>query len=425
MKTVARKLVLKTLKLMAKRRLKKFRGKIIAVTGSVGKTSTKEAIYTVLNTQFKVKRNKRSMNSEFGLLLTILDIESGYSSATKWSWYLLKGFFHSLFRDHSEILLLELGVDKPGDMDFLISVLRPDLAIITNISHVHLDEGQFANIDEVFAEKSKIALALKDHGKAILNLDDGHLAGLMKKIGKKHCVTFGRDKDADFWASQIKLTLEGTNFLLHHDNKRYDVKFKPLGDFQVYVAMPAIICGLLFNMNMDHILAALDRFKLPPGRMTVLDAINEATILDSSYNCSPVALKEALLVLKELGEKRRKIAVIGNMNELGNYSKELHEKAGEQVAKCADVLLTVGSEAAHIAASAQSNGMEVKNIFKFKSAMDAAAFFRDQIKKGDLILVKGSQNNVRLERFVKEIMVNPQDAKKLLVRQEKAWEGKS
>lgn len=424
MKSIAKKIVLKLLKSMARRRLKKFRGKIIAVTGSVGKTSTKEAIYSVLNTQFKVRRNKKSMNSEFGLLLTILEIESGFSSATKWSWYLMKGFFHSLFRDHSEILLLELGVDKPDDMDFLTSIVKPDVAIITNVHHAHMAEGQFASVDEVFEEKSKLVKAMKEHGRAILNIDNDYLADLTKKLGKKRCVTFGKDKDADFWASQIKLSLDGTTFILHHDNKRYDVKIRPIGQFQVYVVLPAIICGNMFNMHIEHILAALERFGTPPGRMSVIPAINQAAILDSTYNCSPAALTEALHALRELGEKNRKVAVIGNMNELGKFSKELHEEVGKVAAQCADLLLTVGNEAAQVAASAQSEGMEVKNIFKFKNALEAAEFFKDEIKKGDLILVKGSQNNVRLERFVKALMEHPADAKELLVRQEKDWENK-
>lgn len=425
MKTIVKKIVLKLLKVMAKRRLKKFRGKIIAITGSVGKTSTKEAIYTVLNTQFKVRRNKKSMNSEFGLLLTVLDIESGYSSATKWSWYLIKGFFHSLFRDHSEILLLELGVDKPDDMDFLTSIVKPDIAIISNIHHTHLAEGQFANVQEVFEEKSKLAMAVKEKGRVILNIDNEYLASLVKKLGRKRCVTFGKDKDADFWASQIKSSPEGTEFILHHDHKRYDVKIKALGQYQIYVVLPAIICGLIMDMPIEHVNAAIARFSPPAGRMTIIEGLHGSTILDSSYNSSPAALKEALGLLKEIGEGSRRVAVIGNMNELGPYSKDLHEEIGAIVPECADMLLTVGSDAALVASSAQASGMEVKNIFRFKTAGEAAEFFKDQIQKNDLILVKGSQNNVRLEKFVKELMEKPEMAKELLVRQERVWESKA
>ncbi|OGJ41738.1 hypothetical protein A3B60_01415 [Candidatus Peregrinibacteria bacterium RIFCSPLOWO2_01_FULL_39_12] len=424
MKKILRKFVLFLLKVMAKHRMKKFKGKIIAVTGSVGKTSTKEAIFNVLNTQFRVKRNQKSFNSEFGLLLTILDIESGFSSAAKWSWYLMKGFWHCLTKDYSEILLLELGVDKPGDMDFLTSIVKPDIAVIINISSVHLGEGQFKDMNAVFEEKSKLVHALKPHGRVILNTDNEFLSNMAKKLGKK-AVTFGKDRDADYWASQITSSIEGVNFVLHLDNKRYDVKSGVIGEYQAYVILPAIICGVEMGMPIEVTIHAVERFVTPPGRMTVIPAINEAVILDSSYNSSPLALREALNLLKALGEGKRKVAVLGTMNELGKHSKVLHEEIGALIPQCVDLLLTVGTDAAVMAGAAQSCGLEVGQIFKFKNVFEASEFFKDKVQKNDLILVKGSQNNVRLERFVKTLMANPEDAEKLLVRQESVWQNKA
>lgn len=424
MKGVAKKLVLRLLKSMAKSRMKRFKGKVIGVTGSIGKTSTKEAIYTVLNSRYKVRKNKKSMNSEFGLLLTILDIESGFSSATKWSWYLLKGLWHSLARDHSEILLLEMGVDAPGDMDFLLSVVKPDIAVLTGVTHTHLDEGQFADPDSVFAEKRKLVDALKENGKAVLGMDNEYCVKLAKELKKREMIGYGTSREDDFWASQIKQSLEGMEFILHHEAKRYDVKVPILGKYQVQVLMPAIICGTLMGIEIEDCCEALKRFELPPGRMSVIPAIEGATMLDSSYNSSPLALEAALELLKALGEKHRKIAVLGNMNELGNHAAELHEKVGEKVPGAVDILLTVGSNAGLIAEAARAKGFDGKNIFKFGSANEAADFFKDKIRKGDLILVKGSQNKVRLERFVKELMATPERAKDLLVRQERMWQAK-
>lgn len=421
MKRFFKKIVLSLLKKMAGHRLKRFRGKIIGVTGSVGKSSTKEAIYTVLNTQFKVKKNKKNMNSDFGLLLTILDIESGFSSATKWSWFLLKGFFNCLMRDHSEILLLEFGIDKPGDMDFLVSVVKPDVAVVTGISPVHMDDGQFETLDEVFKEKIKLVGALKDHGIAVVNTDNDALAGFAKKRGRKCTITFGKNREADFWASQVKQSLEGLDFILHHDNKRYNAHSPVIGDYQVYIIMPAIICAAIMKMPIENALKAIEKYVLPPGRMNVIPAVNEAVILDSSYNASPEAVKKALETLSEVAGNRRKIAVLGNMNELGKHSRIMHEMIGEIVPGCADVLITVGDLAVIFAEKAKENGMSEKNIFSFKTSLEAAGFLADKIKKNDVILAKGSQNNVRLERFVKALMVNPEQAKELLVRQEPAW----
>lgn len=421
MKRFFKKIVLNLLRTMAGHRLKRFRGKIIGVTGSVGKSSTKEAIYTVLNTQFKVKKNKKNMNSDFGLLLTILDIESGFSSATKWSWFLFKGFFNCLMRDHSEVLLLEFGIDKPGDMDFLVSVVKPHVAVITGISPVHMDEGQFETLDDVFKEKIKLVEALRDHGIAVLNADNDLVAGFAKKRGRKGTITFGNTREADFWVSQTTQSLEGLDFILHHDNKRYNTHSPVIGDYQTYAIVPAIICATIMGMPIESAIKAIEKYALPPGRMSVIPAINEAVILDSSYNASPEAVKKALETLAAVAGNRRKIAVLGNMNELGKHSQIMHEMIGEIVPASADVLVTVGDLAVTIAEKAKEKGMNEKNIFTFKTSMEAAGFLSDKIKKTDVILVKGSQNNVRLERFVKALMANPEQARDLLVRQEPVW----
>lgn len=414
-------MVLRLLKAMAKHRLNKFKGKVVGITGSIGKSSIKDAVYTVLNTRFKVKRTKKNMNSDFGLCLTILDIESGFSSATKWSWFLIKGLFNCMMKDHSEILLLEFGIDKPGDMDFLTSVVKPDIVVFTGVSPVHMNEGQFSSLEEIFNEKHKLVEAMREHGVAILNVDNDLLAGLSKKRGRKSTVTYGKDREADFWASQIKQDLEGINFVLHHDSRHYEVKAGIIGEYQVFVLMPAIICGVLMGMTVENAVEAISKYTLPPGRMSIIPAINEAIILDSSYNASPEAVKEALETLSKVAVNKRRIAVLGNMNELGKHTQIMHEAIGAVVPKCADLLITVGDDAKMIAEKAKEGGMNEKNVFSFKTSLEAAGFLADKIKKNDVILVKGSQNNVRLERFVKALMAEPEKAKELLVRQENAW----
>ncbi|MFA6305481.1 MAG: UDP-N-acetylmuramoyl-tripeptide--D-alanyl-D-alanine ligase [Candidatus Gracilibacteria bacterium] len=433
MKKFFKEIVLFILKRLAIDRMKKFTGKVIAVTGSAGKTSTKDAIFTVLNTQFKVRRNEKSMNSEFGLLLTILDIPSGYSSALTWSWLLLKAAFNSLFKDHSEILLLEYGVDKPKDMDFLTSVARPDIAIMTNIYPVHLDENQFKNVEEILQEKSKIAHALKEGGKLILNIDNPLLYDFVKNWEKKGVVTFGKNEEADYLLSSAKTSLGGVSFMITHHDIKMQVSAPIVGNYQCYVLTPAIICADLFGVPLQNALNTLTKFRLPPGRMNVIDGINGSTILDGSYNASPEVVKEALKVLRDVAKEadsglkkgetpHRRIAVLGNMNELGDDARTLHEMVGAEVKESADVLITVGGNAKLIGEIALGKGMDENSVFYFATALEAADFFKKKIQEGDIILVKGSQNNVRLEKFVKEIMVSPEDAKKLLVRQEKVWE---
>lgn len=424
MKKLFRQLVLFLLKRMAKRKLAKFKGKIIGVTGSIGKTSTKEAVFTVLNSKFKVKRSDKSMNSEFGLLLTILDVDSGYSSAVKWSWILLKAFYNSFFRDCCEVLLLEMGVDKPGDMDFLLSVVRPDIAVFTNVYSGHLDDGQFKDLQAIFDEKSKLVRGLPEGGVAVLNIDNPYIARLAKEMGNKNAITFGKDDVAEFTASDITQTIEGMSFILKYQHKEYEAFTNVLGEHHVYVVLPAIICANLMGMSIEESISALDRWTLPPGRMSIIDGIEDSIILDSSYNSSPAALKAALKTLDMVGQGKRRVAVLGNMNELGKESEQMHKEIGSIVPKYADLLITVGAEARNIAEEALKHGLDEEAVRSFSSALEASAFFKDSIQKDDVILVKGSQNRVRLERFVKEIMKHPEDAKNLLVRQEKIWEAK-
>ncbi len=422
MKNLFRKLVLVTLKTMAKYRLKRFHGKIIAVTGSVGKTSTKDAIFCVLNSQFKVRRSKKSMNSEFGLALTILDIDSGFSSAGKWALMLTKAFVHCLSRDHSDILLLELGVDKPGDMDYLTSIVQPDVAVFTNVFPVHLADGQFSDLKDIFDEKAKLVSALKKGGTAVLNTDNAYIADLAKTRGKKGTVTFGKGEEAMYKLGKIQSSLDGIQFILENERKQFRVHADVIGEYQAYVILPAIICGVLIGMSIEKAIAACSRYALPPGRMTIIPAKEGATILDSSYNSSPEAVKSALSILKEVGEGKRKIAVLGSMNELGDESKKLHETVGKNVPEFTDMLISVGDEAKNLAKAAELAGM--KNVHHFDDAKKAGDYFSKKIEKNDIILVKGSQNKVRLERFIKMIMANPGDAEKLLVRQEKVWQNK-
>lgn len=422
MKSILRLAVLRILKILAKRRLAKYRGKIVAVTGSIGKTSTKEAIFKVLNTQFRVRRSQKSMNSEFGLLLTILDIDSGYSNAGKWAWYILKAFFHSLSKDTCDILLLEYGVDKPGDMDFLLSVAKPDVAVLTSIAPVHLAEGQFKSLEEIFEEKSKLALSLRENGVAILNTDNEFLETLSKQIPKRRVVSFGTNKEASVRISAVTSSLSGVRFSLFYKENRTLIEAPVLGDFQAFVLTPAYICGNVFGMKDEDICEALKRFTLPPGRMSVIEGIKEVAIIDSSYNSSPEALKEALNVFKSVAEKeQRKVAVLGQMNELGERSKDLHLMIGEILPKYADILIAVGGDAKFFREGAISKGMNEKEAFFVNNVKEAVELYQDIIKKNDLVLVKGSQNRVRLERFVKEFMAHPEMAKDLLVRQEKEW----
>ncbi|MBU1446585.1 hypothetical protein KKD70_04985 [Patescibacteria group bacterium] len=219
MKNILRKLVLRILQSLAKKKLKRMNAKIIGITGSVGKTSCKEVIADILERKYRVLKNKKSYNSEFGLLLTILHQESGFSSASSWVKILIKSFFRAYFsRDKYDFLVLEMGVDKPGDMDFLTNIAKPDIGIITAIKPVHMAKGQFENVNKIFNEKKKIFDAIDKDGTALITLDDKYIAELAIANYKCHKLTYGFFEKANARAENFEQTEEGLSFNLEYKN---------------------------------------------------------------------------------------------------------------------------------------------------------------------------------------------------------------
>lgn len=416
MKNLLRKIVLKKLKILAGIKLKRMKAKIIGVTGSVGKTTCKDAIYEVLSKRYKVLKNKKSFNSEFGLPLTILQQDSGFNSPIEWIKILLRGFWRAFFvNDKFDYLVLEMGVDKVGDMDYLTNLAKPDIALITAINPVHMDEAQFADVEEIFAEKSKI---FKKAQTKIINIDDKYISQV------KGDYMYGFKEGADFKAFSFLQTDKGIDFEVEYKGEDYQFFIPVFGEYQVTTLMPAIVLGFLTEVPVADIQEAMLKFRLPPGRMNLIEGVNDLLILDSTYNASPDAVKESLKVLDYFGKKhgRRRVFVFGNMNELGSRSKNLHEKTGALVPEFADVLITVGSDVQFAASAANKAGLDSSNIFSFENVKDAVKKYKEIMRQGDIVLAKGSQNKVRLEIFVKEIMKHPEQAKELLVRQEENWQ---
>ncbi|MFC1647391.1 UDP-N-acetylmuramoyl-tripeptide--D-alanyl-D-alanine ligase [Patescibacteria group bacterium] len=416
MKSILRKIVLKKLEILARIKLRRMKAKVIGVTGSVGKTSCKDAIYEVLSKRYRVLKNKKSFNSEFGLPLTILQQNSGFNSPIDWVKILFGGFWRTFFvKDKYDYLVLEMGVDKAGDMDFLTKLAPPDFAVITAIKPAHLADGQFKSVDEIFSEKSKIFSNAKTK---LINIDDP----LIAKI--KGDITYGFADFADFKAFSFIQNEKGIDFDVEYKGKDYQFFVPVFGEYHVSTLFPAIVLGFLTDVPIANIQEALMNYRLPPGRLSLIEGLQDTLILDSSYNASPDAVKESLKVLDYFGNKRngRRVFIFGNMNELGENSIKLHQEIGSIVPQYVDILITVGEDVRYANAAANKQGMNSSNIFSFKSAKEAAIHYKNMMGGRDIILVKGSQNKVRLEIFIKEIMKHPEKAKELLVRQEEKWQ---
>lgn len=421
-KKTGKALVLRVMERLSRWRLNKIHPEIIGITGSVGKTSTKEAIYSVVSRHVAAYRNEKSYNTEFGLHLAILEQESGYSSPLKWLNALGRGAWSTfkLKEPPYRELILEMGADKPGDIEYLLRHVRPHIGVLTAIQPAHLGERRFESTDEIFEEKSKLIYALPEDGWAILNADDERVFSLKEKVRAK-VLTFGMSAKADLRAKYVENGRDGLRFTLAYEDKTHAVHLSQLlGEHQIYVILPAVAAGFLMGMSFREISEGLKAFRLPPGRMNRVEGLHGSLILDSSYNASPHSMMAALEVLR--GMPGRKIAALGSMNELGPHSEREHRRIGKIVPQVADFLVTVGREAEWIAEEALSHGLSSAFVMQFNSAKAAGEFLKNKLRRDDVVLVKGSQNNVRMEHLVREIMQHPEQAESLLVRQESYWQ---
>jgi len=427
-----RKLIQLKLKILAKLILAKYEPEIVGVTGSVGKTSAKNAIYSVLKTKYNARKNIKNYNNEIGLPLTIIGVKSPGKNLFGWVGVFLRALYLIIVTDkkYPEVLVLEMGIDRPGDMKYLMSIAKARVGVITTIGQSHLE--YFGTVENVRKEKGVIIDEMEEGGIAVFNADDPNLEDLIKKREEKS-FTFGFDEKADFQARNARFNFVpegnnekiGTNFEIKFGDKITSIFLKgALGTPPIYSSLIAAAVGMAFDMSMDDISKSItENFELPKGRLKLLPGIKNTLIIDDTYNSSPQSSRVALDILRDVpvSEKASKFAVLGDMLELGSISEEEHKKIGKYaVSSGIGYLVTVGSRSRAIAHGAEEAGLNKDNIYNFSDSAAAGKFIQERIGKGDLILVKGSQG-VRMEKVVLEIMADPTRAKELLVRQGSEW----
>jgi UDP-N-acetylmuramoyl-tripeptide--D-alanyl-D-alanine ligase len=440
-----KKLLQKILRFLAIKILHKYKPEVIGITGSVGKTSTKEAIYCVLSFLFNARRNIKSYNNEIGLPLTIIGVQTGGRSPFGWLRVFYRAVKLLIFKDENypQILILEMGADKLGDIEYLIGMAPPKIGVLTAIAESHLQI--FKDTRGVLKEKEKIVTTLPKDGIAILNADDENVMSIKDKIMTR-VITFGFSDKADVRAGELLFSgLEqdfcetqyewecktwGTSFKTSYSGSTVPV-FLPhcFGKQHSYAALAAIAVGVAYKINLVDIAESLRQYRPPKGRMNLIAGIKYTMIIDDTYNSSPSAVKTALEAMKtiNLPTGRRKIVVLGDMLELGEKSTEAHREVGFMVVENGiDYLIAVGKESKALADAAIEAGLNANNADKvkyFDNAEEAGIFLQNLIVPGDLILVKGSQG-MRMENIVKEVMAEPEKAKDLLVRQTGEWENR-
>lgn len=426
-----RKILQFILKVFAKLVLWKYKPVIVAVTGSVGKTSTKEAIYTVLKNHFnenQVRRNERNYNNEIGVPLTIFGLETGGRSIIAWFCRFLKIFLMLIFREkYPRILIIEIGADRPGNIGYLSRFIKAKVGVITAIGDIPVHVEFFDSPRAVVVEKKKLIDSLKSNGVAVLNYDDGMVRVMGESI-KAKVLTYGFEDGADIQASNYEMrpaSLEedgifgAVTFKLNYKGSTVPVRLaNVLGKHQVYSALAAAVVGIIFNLNLVDVSEGLRGFKFLPGRMKLIKGIKNTLIIDDSYNAAPLSMLAAIETLRDFAiqlENSRIITVLGDMLEIGQYTPEAHERIGRKAAEVSDLIFTVGERAKFIAKGAREKGIARDKVFEFYTSEEAGKPIQDIIREGDVILIKASRG-MKMEKIVKEIMAEPRKSKTLLVQ---------
>lgn len=429
MKSLFKKIIVAILTWEAKLLIRRTKPKIIGITGNVGKTSTKDAIFTVLRDHVHARKSEKSFNSEIGVPLSILGLPNGWDNPIIWIKNIIDGLFTAVYPgDYPEVLVLEMGVDRPGDMAELTSWIKPDVVVLTRLPDVPVHVEYFTSPEAVVEEKKVLVYALKPEGVLVYNNDDEAVREVAEEIRQKS-IGYSRYSLSDFTASTDRVIYDGgrakaLEFTLTHQGKASLMYVQgSLGVQHTYNYAAATAVGSLFDISIEDATRSLREHLPPAGRMRLVEGIKETTILDDSYNSSPTAAERALHTLKELKGVKRRIAVLGDMLELGQFSVQEHEKLGAHAAEVVHMLITVGVRARGIARGALEHGLPEENILQYESVERAGRELQEMLEPGDMVLVKGSQG-VRLEKLVEEIMAHPEEAERYLVRQDSNWKSR-
>ncbi len=431
LKQILKKIIVAILTLESKIVLWRFKPKIIAVTGSVGKTSTKDAIFTALSGSVKIRKNQKSFNSEIGTPLTILGLDNAWNDPLLWLKNIYLGAVVIFKKNYPEWLVLEIGVDRPGDIARVASWIKPNVVVITALPDIPVHVEYFSSPDAIVKEKLSLIKYMKKDGVVILNADDPLV--FAEKDKTKHVVfTYGSEPNSTVSFSNAGITYEetdgikiptGTTFKISYNGSTVPMMLPGvLGIQHILPVAASIAVGLSQNIPFLNMVNAFSKYEPARGRMNIILGKNQSVIIDDTYNASPIAMQKAVDVLGMIETNSNKIAVLGDMLEIGHFSASEHKKIGEQIARLKiNILITVGVRAQCIAEGAISSGMNQDNVFVMRNNEDASKIVSEKIKSGSIILVKGSQG-VRLEKVVGDLMLDESRKSELLVRQDSAWE---
>lgn len=411
------------LKTLSHQVIKRHRPFIIGVTGTVGKTTATNFVYDFLHALYKEKvyTSPHNYNGEYGLPLTILQAKSPYRNPFLWLMVFVRGFLLLFSRNYPRYLVLEYGIDHEGEMDFLLEVARPDIAIVLNISKNHV--VQFPDFSKYIEEKMKLA---KKSGSLIINTDDKNIMAYMEKnMPGREYIGYGLvNPEADISAKNIHAGLEQLSFSLVQDGSEYEMGYPLIGEYQVYNILPVFALATRLGIDMPSAQELLSDIHPQKGRGSILKGAKESVIIDGSYNGGFNSISGGVKYLHELEGEYEKILFLGDMRELGNESKNLHTELANIIAETnVNHVVLVGEEMKHYAYPILLERLGEDRVFSFLSSRLAGKKIRDILTTAEqkaIIFAKGSQNTIYLEEGIKEFLFDLRDVDNLC-RQAPYW----
>lgn len=364
---------------IAQERRRRFGTPVVALTGSNGKTTTKEMISACLETTFPVLKTKGNLNNLIGLPLTLLELT-----------------------EKERIVVLEMGMNVPGEVRRLTEIAEPDVGLITNIEKVHL-EGM-GSLERIKDEKGELFRRMRQDGTILVNQDDPRVIDLASEF-KGQKITFGIDHPADVMAREIEFKrTEGTSFTLVTEGVTLAIRLPYLGRHFVPNALSAVAAASLFGIDMERVKEALEHLSPSPMRMEVLRLKGGVSVINDAYNANPKSMELALEILSQMKGGGRGFAVLGDMLELGDDSVEAHQLIGKRVAELSiDFLLALGEEAPVLVESAIRHGLDSEKAKIVESHTEAISFLKKSLRNGDWVLVKGSRR-MGMEKIAEGLM---------------------
>lgn len=351
---------------------------VIGITGSVGKTSTKDLVASVLAQKYKVLKTQGNYNNEIGLPLTVLSLKD------------------------EEIMVLEMGMSALGEISLLTDIAKPSTGVITVIGTSHI--GELGSRENILKAKLEILEGLHPEGKLIFNNDNDLLHTWNQENTDTHMhVTYGIENQSDLMATNINVKENSTEYDVEVEGTTYHITVPIGGNHFVYNSLAAIEVGLEYGVPMEGIIKGIAEFALTKRRMEVSKNAKGATIINDSYNASYESVKAALEYIHSIPANKR-IAVLGDVLELGEFSKQMHEQMGEEVVNNQiDIVVTVGQEATYMAEKCKEMGMNEANVYHFDTNQEAVTLLQSIIEKDDVVLVKAS-NGMHFDEIVEKII---------------------